>query len=519
MILFGSCNKEQNKPTSNGKTLRIAMAGNPTSFDPHQARGLLASTLMPMMFEGLTRLNEKGEAVPAVAEDVSISEDGLTYIFSLRNCQWSNGDPVTAYDFEYAWKRVLSPSFPAPYAFRLFFIAGAKAAKNGDIAIDDIGVAALDANTLAVHLETPTPQFLEHLSFHAYFPINRAWDQEHPNWAKDSEEMFVGNGPFLITRPGQDQLNMLKNPLYWDADTVQLDAIEMISVDDNTAQQLFENGDLDWVGSPMGTITQDAIIALKDDPAFKTCPAAGTQFFRFNTRLEPFDNIKFRKAFSFALNRQDIVDHILQAGQKPALALVPPTMGVANHAFFTDNDSKKARELFEEGLEEMGWTRETMPKIALTYFKNDRYHKVAQAVQQQFLQVLGINVVLRQKESKIVYDMLQNGDYQFAIGSWFADINDPTNFLEVFKNADNGTNNTGWENPQYISYLNDAIWTDDDHTRSELYYKAEKLLMEEMPIAPINYFTFVYLSRPHVKGVMFSQLGFLDFKNASVEVR
>jgi len=516
--LLVGCQRHRKVTSSNTPrhVLRVAVEDPSRNFDPRTTRNLSATTVMRMLFEGLMRLDSNDHAVPALAKDVDISDDLLTYVFTLRDGSWSNGDPITAYDFEYSWKKVLDPHFPAPNAFQFYVISGAKAAKEGKLSPDDVGIAALNSNTLVVHLEVPTPNFLDLVAFHSFFPVNQRWDQQFPNWPEQGPVFFVGNGPFVYARAHPDQLDMDKNPLYWDADAVKLDTVELVMVDENTSRQLFEQEELDWIGSPLSTLSQDAIPALRHTN-LKIAPSAGTQFFRFNTAVPPFDDVRIRKAFSYALNRQVIVDHILQAGQLPAMALVPPSLGIARTAFFNDNDREEALFLFQEALNSVGITRDAFPLITLTYTNNDRYHKIAQAVQQQWQHAFGIPIRLQQQESKVVYDLLRHGEYQVCIGSWFADTRDSKDFLEVFSRKNNGTNNTGWEDPQYLKLLQEASRESDSLKRDTLLYHAEKLLMDAMPIAPINYFSFAYLQKDYVHDVCVSELGFLDFKHAFVE--
>ena len=239
-------------------------------------------------------------------------------------------------------------------------------------------------------------------------------------------------------------------------------------------------------------------------------------FFRFNIEKAPFDQIKIRQALNLALNRQELVEHVLQGNQIPALGFVPPSFLPAP-PFFLDHDDKKALQLFQEALEENHLTIQELPRISLFYATGERSHKIAQVAQQQWKTVLGITVQLQSFESKVYFDRLKKQDYQISLGSWFADIRDPLSFLDVFKLKDNGTNNTQWQSTDYINLLTRSSQATAAPQREKLLKEAEAILMQDMPIAPLFYAAYNYLKSPVVKGVYFSELGYLDFKQAYVE--
>ncbi|SCA62909.1 Oligopeptide-binding protein OppA [Chlamydiales bacterium SCGC AG-110-P3] len=492
-------------------TLRIAVDTEPEVFDPGRARSLASTTTLRMIYEGLLRKGADGSLVPGVAERWEVSSDGIVYTFHLRNCKWSNGTPVTAQDFVNAWRRQLDPTFPAPNANQLYSITGAREARNGTGSLDAVGIKAIDDTTLVVTLESPSATFLELTTFHAFFPISRALDTERPSWHSEGWQSVVGNGPFALS----GRSSVIKNSSYWDAPSVKLSGVEMIAVDETTALLLFEQGALDWIGSPLSTLPADALSALREKGALRIVPAAGTQFLRFNTNDQFLKEASARHALSYAIDRRAIVDHILQAGQQPATALVPASVSSVDKTmrhFFNDS----AVELAKARLNSVAASA-YFPTVIISYSNNERYHRLAQVLQQQWEESLGIAVKLRRLESKVLYDAVKTGDYQVAIGSWFADIDDPSNFLEVFESSNNGTNNTGWEDASYMKMLSEARATNDPSERTILLREAERVLMQAMPIAPINTFTFAYLQADTVRGVIFSPLGHLDFRHVSIE--
>ena len=261
------------------------------------------------------------------------------------------------------------------------------------------------------------------------------------------------------------------------------------------------------------TISVDALASLQDQGQLEVMPAAGLYLFRVNTDREPFNHVKMRQAFALALNREDLVQHVLQGNQVPAFGIVPHSF-IKGQPFFEDYDHHLARQLFQEALKDQSLTLENFPKVSIHYASNERSHKIAQVAQQQWKEVLGVNVTLQSSEPKVYYDLLKTHEYQLGIGSWFADIRDPISFLELFKFKENGTNNTQWENPHYIALLNQSSQAALPQEREKLLKDAERVIVNEMPVIPLFYASYNYLRNPEVKGVYFSELGYLDFKNA-----
>lgn len=518
--LFYGCSSPENAPKTvppsvdlSQNQLRIPTASDPLSFDPRLVRDLPTANLMQMIFEGLMRTGPNGIPEPAIAKSVTISPDNLTYVFTLRDSKWADGTPLTANDFVETWKSMLSPDFPAPNAYQLYVIKGAKVAKEGKLPLDSIGVSATSPSTLVVQLEQPAPYFLDMVTAHFFFPVNR--QMRNQSGKESSPEQIVGNGPFKIAHWKQrNEVATVKNPEYWDAQAVQLNGVTLQILDENTALQLFKTGEIDWAGSPLSTLPQDAIVTLKEQGTLMISPSAGTHWFRFNTQKSPFNNVKMRKAFSMALDRQAIVEHVTQGNQIPAIGIVPPSLGFGQQQYFKDHDIKAAQKLFMAALIDLKDAGQKLPEISLCYSASDRNHKIAQAVQQQWKKAFGIDVALESCESQVLYDKLHGGTYQIASGAWYADIRDPINFLEIFKNKDNSTNNTYWEDQRFADLLNQSALANAADDRKKLLMLAEEVLMDGMPIAPIFHNSFNYLKNDNVDGIYFSELGYLDFKQA-----
>lgn len=512
IILFSTgCSREE----ANTQYLTIATADDPLSLDPRLVRDLSTVSVMHMLYEGLMSMNTKGIPEAGIASDVQISEDQKTYTFTLRPSQWSDGTPLTAQDFIETWQIILSPEFPAANAHQLYVLKGAKQIKEGKATADTLGVHATTPNTLVVELEQLTPYFLELTACHFYFPV-------HPTMRTPSSPPLtttIGNGPFKVHHWDQRSLfEVIKNSHYWNAETVRLAGITLKPLDEHTALQLFKSGTLDWAGSPLSAIPQDTIQSLKNQGSLKIASGAGTHWFRFNTQSPPFTNEKIRRAFSLALDRASIVEHITQGNQQPAIGIIPPSFGIPNQNYYPDHDTQEALSLFNSGLEELNLTRETLPKITLLYTSNDRNNKIAQAVQQQWKTLFSVHIPLESYEHKVALEKTRTGQYMISYGSWYADIQDPINFLELFKEKNTPANQTFWHSDKYTELLNRSLTEISQVNRLKIFNEAEKILIDSMPVAPLFYSSFNYLVNPRVHDVYLSPLGNLDFKAAYIDI-
>lgn len=520
LLTFTSCGDNQ---STSHQTLRLNLADDPVSLDPRVVRSLKDLTVVKQLFDGLMRVDANREPQFAIAKEAEVSEDLLTYTFHLRDAYWTNGEPVTAHDFVYAWKTVLDPNFRTDYSYMLYPIKNAKPAREGKCPTDAIGVKATDDKTLIVQLEVPTPYFLELTAFPAYFPVNQKLDQQLGTWAQPPAKRFVSNGPFKVKRwAPQSEIELVKNPHYWDAQNVRLNGLSFtVITDNNTESHLFEKNELDWLGQPTShNIATDLIARMKEKNMLESFTVAGTFWFKFNTEKSPFDQPKIRRAFSYAIDRGQIIEHILQGNQAPATGPLPPSMQVQNTPYFKDGDTMLAKQLFEEALAENGWTSDTFPKIVLNYPPSERNTKIVQLVQQQWKAAFNIEIHLEGMENQLYRRNVRQGVYQVGTGDWIADFNDPLAFLELFKyrNRDgNGMNDTGWFQEAFFELLDRSLTERNPAKRREILAQAEKILVDEMPIAPVYHYAFDYVKKSHVKDVVLSPLGTADFKFATTE--
>lgn len=501
--------------------LRVNINTEPPSLNPGLAEDSTSGTVLRNVLEGLTRINQDGKPEKAMAEDIKVSEDGKTYTFTIRDAKWSNGDPVIAKDFEYAWKWALDPANNSTYAYQLYYLEGAEAFNTGKGEKDAVGVKAIDDKTLEVKLVNPTPYFEELTAFYTYLPVNSKIAEANPEWATDAGENFTTNGPFhLVEWAHSDKIVLEKSETYWDAETVKLDSIEMIMINDpNTELSMFDNGELDWAGAPTGALPTDAMQALKDEGRLVTQPIAGIYNYKFNTTVEPFNNVNIRKAFAHAINRQELIDNILQGEQLPAMAIVPPSMFEENEkGYFPDNDVEKAKEYLQKGLEELGYKDASeLPAVTLSYNTSEAHQKIAQAIQDMWKQNLGVEVTLDNAEWNVFLDKVNQMDYQVARMGWLGDFNDAINFLEMYRDADGGNNNTGWESKEFQDLLAKSATETDPEARQQLLKDAEAIFMEDMPVAPIYFYTNNWVQAENLKDVAVSGLGDVQYKWAYFE--
>ncbi|NGX62140.1 MAG: Oligopeptide-binding protein OppA [Chlamydiae bacterium] len=502
ILLLGGvgCTEKRNEKN----WVRLALYSDPASFDPRLVRCLKDLTIAKHLYEGLTRMNGAGKPEPALAKKIEISKDHLTYTFYLREAYWNTGEPITAHDFAKSWKEALDPKLGSDYAYMLYPIKNGKEVFQG-ASPEILGIAILDETTLQVTLERPLPYFLELTSFPTYFPVH---EKAH-------------NGPFQLKTYKPDQEILLeKNPTYWDREQVFLDGLAFsILSDSNTESALYYKNQLDWMGLPISqripTDLMDTLIAKGELSSYEI---AGTLWVAFQTESSPFDSPLIRKAFSLAIDREAIVTHILRGSQTPARGLLPPSLSPHADSYFSNEDSLKAATLLQLGLEEKGWAKEDLPPITFSYPIVETDSKVAQLLQDQWRKVLGVEVSLEARERQLLQRQTKTGDFQIALGQWVADFHDPLAFLEIFASPieENGINVTRWTNEKYQKVLTHSETLSNWEEREQQLLLAEKLLLEEVPIAPLYHYSFDYQKNPRLEGVVFSPLGTVDFKSATL---
>jgi len=495
------------------KVAKLVSGGEPGSLHPALAQGTHESIILDHIFEGLMKRDQETKIVPGMAKEYTLSEDKLTYTFTLRDdIKWSNGDPVVASDFEYAWKFALNPLSASDYAFQLYYLAGGEEYNSADTEKtseadlkkleDAVGVKATDEKTVVVTLAKPTPYFLELCAFYTYYPINQKVQEENPDWATEGDTL-VSNGPFNITEWNHDQdVLIAKNDNYYNKKVVKLSNIDfIISEDLNTNWQMYQNDEIqvDY------DLPVDVLGKLKSEksPELTIPTELATYFYRFNTTKKPFTNVKVRKALSMAIDRQSIIDNVSQGGQLPAYALVPTGVADAKGEFrenggdyFAEN-LEEAKTLLAEGLKEEGMDKLS---FSIVYNTSEAHKKMAEAIQQMWNK-LGVDVQLENVEFKVKIDREHALDYEVTRAGWIGDYVDPNTFLDLFASWST-QNDTGWTSDKYDELIKSAASEFDVAKRMGYLHEAEKLIIEAYPIMPIYYYTRPMMIKPNLVGTV-----------------
>jgi ABC-type oligopeptide transport system substrate-binding subunit len=483
------------------QVLKMAWGAEPPSLDPGLATDTTSSNVLLNIMDPLVRLGPDLEPVPALAESWDV--DGETVTFHLRDDgRWTNGDPVTAHDFEYSWKRTLDPKLAADYAYQLYGIVGAEAynsAKPAQAAElrDKVGVKALDDRTLQVTLTSAQPWFVQQAAHHSFLAVHQPTVERYgTKWTEPGK--IVTNGAFELTGWKHDaSITLVKNADWRNADKVALDRVEgRIIVDGTTRVQAFEAGEVDALDG--GGLPPADMPRLKQLPEYEKYPALGTYYYGFNLKNIP--DVNQRRAMAFAIDRQSIIDNVAQADQIPATGMVPkgmPGFEVIEQNFLpTRADLAKAKQFLAKAED---------PKKEISLFYNDApgHKEIAVAVQAMWKE-LGIDVTIKSQEWAQYLEFLgpppSDAVYVYRLG-WIADYGDPMNFLELWTSK-SGNNNANFANPAYDRLIEQARNTPDDQARYKLYRQAEAMLTGpkgELPISPLYWYTYTNLERGSVK--------------------
>jgi oligopeptide transport system substrate-binding protein len=492
----------------------------PKTLDPQMSNGIPEAIDELNLFEGLTRLDKNNVAQPALAEKIDVSPDALKYTFHLRVAKFSNGDPLTADDFKFAWMRAMDPANAAEDAYQIAdYIKGGDAYNAQMGKAEDVGLKVIDPQTLEVTLESPTPYFLTMVAFPTYFPIDKKVVDANKDWNLNAET-FVSNGPFKMKSwAHNDKIVLVKNDNYWDAQSVKLTELTLSLIKDRKAAlTAFEAGQID--GVDIGVLSDDEARLLKPGD-LKVGPQIGTYFYCFNLTKKPYDDPRVRQALTMAIDRKKIIDTVNQTYEKSAFAFIPYGINDLDSSkqfrdvggdYFQEDLIKAKQLLAEAGFPEGNG----FPEIKILFNVDPNHEKIATIIRTMWRENLGLKVSLRPEEWKAYQESEQQLNYDVVRAGWIGDYLDPLTFLEIFR-TDGDNNQTGWSNPQYDTLLANAKQNADAKARMQQLHDAEKVLMTEMPVMPIYYYNLKYTAKPYVKGVIHSPLGLVDFKTATIE--
>lgn len=503
-LFLASCHERTQVEQANEEGILILGNSNePKGLDPHLVTGVLESNILQALFEGLCSLHpsEDGTALPGAAECWEANDDFTEWTFHLRpDGVWSDGEPLTAHDFAFAYERILTPKLAAKYASMLYFLDGAEAFNRGET--DDfstVGVEVVDDHTLHLRMRGPIPFLPEITKHYTWFPVPEHAVLRHgdmadrfTDWTKPGN--LISNGPFTLKSwRVTHHIEVEKNPRYWDADTVTLQGVRFLPIGNTyTETRMFLDGQL----HATYTLPAEMIGYARErmPEMLRQEPYVGTNFLRCNTARPPLDKPGVRRALALAIDRRALIDSVLQGGQEPATGITPPFGGYeppGDIAF----DPGKARELLAASGYE---SARGLPEIELLTTDRDTSRRIAEALQAMWKQHLGLEVRIIQREWTTYLRQQQEMDYDLASGGWIGDYLDPTTFLELWRKGD-GNNNTGWSSQEFEDLLKKAELTTDPAERYRVLAQAERVIVGETPIIPIYWYTTNYLLRPEVK--------------------
>jgi oligopeptide transport system substrate-binding protein len=517
-LVAGGCGGNDDEASGTGATteaggtpaaeqvITVNWGTEPPSLDPGLASDVTSANILLNIMDPLVKLDKDLKPVPNAAESFETSEDGKTVTFVLRDdLKWTNGDPVTAQDFEYSWKRTVSPELGADYAYQFYGIVGAQDYNSCDPKKDDcaaladkMGVKAVDDKTLEVKLTTPQPWFTQQVAHHSFLAVNKkAVEQFGDKWTEAAN--IVTNGPFKLAKwQHNSAIDIVKDPNWRDAASVKLTRVNGRMISDGiTAVQAFEAGEVDVNNQPPAP---DEIERLKDTPEYQQYTGLGTYYYGVN--VKNITDVKQRRAMALAIPRQSIIDNIAQAGQLPADGFTPkgmPGYDVINpHSPWLPaaGDMEQAKKLMGEVAS---------PKKNITLYINDSpgHREIAVAIQAAWKEI-GIESTIKQQEFQQYLEFLgppPNKDVDVYRLGWIGDYVDAINFLELWT-CDSGNNSTNFCNKEYDALIEKARTTQDNDARYELYGQAEKILFGEngdVPVLPIYFYTYVTLEKDSVK--------------------
>lgn len=466
--------------------LKVALDYPIISLDPRiGAEGPSSDILLPSLFEGLMRIDLNGCVEKGVAEQVEISPDFKDYTFRLRSHQWNDGSLVTAYDFEYAWKKVLCPDFQTAFAYFFYPIQNAREAKEGKCSLDQIGIEVIDDQTLKVSLIRPTPYFLQFTAHPIYSPIHRNIDRQHPQWPLCSQKNYPCNGPFqLKINDPTYGYHLTRNPFYKNKQYIFWDEVVLTYMNGIQALQSFQKKEIDLIGNPFGT-WHPYYTPGEEDQIF-CFPNNWVYWFVFNTQGFPFYNLALRQAFAFAIQREHIVSDCFLS-LTPAYSPLPFSNMNSTHTFFPKYNKKKALQLFERALKELGLTRKTFPILELIFAEQGIREYTAIRLQQQLQECFGITCSLKPLSADYVFDKIIRGDFTISLIHWYSWIDDPIYTLNAFKFPKERINLAKWGHKEFEDMLHCSDQASSPSQRFFYLLQAEKILCREAPIIPIFY--------------------------------
>ena len=498
----GPIGGESGREPAGVQLLRRGNGTEPQTLDPHRAEGVPSSNILRDLFEGLVGEAPNGELIPGAAESWEISEDGLTYTFIMRpDGRWSNGDPVTAHDFEYGLRRSADPNTLSRYSSVLAPIRNARAVIAGELPPEALGAEAVDDRTFVIRLETPTPYLLGLLTHSTCYAAHRGVVEANgPNWPR--VETHVGNGAYRLEEwVVQSHIHLARNPHYWDDANTTIDDVRYYAIDNQDAElKRYRAGELDITS----TIPQKQLKWIRQNLAteFRVTPYLGTYYFGFNTTRPPFAGQPgLRRALSLAVNRDIIVNVVSGSGETVAYSWVPPVRGYEQQApeeagWTQAQREAEARRLYAEA----GYSPENPLQVEVLYNTSDNHKRIAIALAFMWKQVLGVEATLANQEWKVYLETRKRKeDTQIYRAGWIGDYEDAYTFAQLLEST-NEQNDFGYDSPRYDALLAAASAEPDVALRAQRLQEAERVLLADQPLMPLYFYVTKRMVKPWVEG-------------------
>jgi oligopeptide transport system substrate-binding protein len=520
MAILALCVATQAQAAPKEKKIVYSLGGEAETLDPTKNNYSRSSFVLQNLFRGLYKMGADGSTTPAIASGYTVDAAGTTYVFTLKDAKWSDGKPLTAFDFEYSWKRVLNPETASRGAFYLYYLKNGEAYNEGKAKAEDVGVKAKDAKTLVVTLANPTPYFIDLLCVTAYYPVRKDVVEAADPWTK-SAKTYVCDGPFLLSEiKPKEKYVLKKNPNYIDAANVKLDTLEMLFIEaPETELAAYMSGSIDVADN----LSAEALKAYQGKADYHAISRIGERYLDINVEKAPFGDARVRKAFSMAINRGQLAKNVLMIPDRPAYGIVPfgipyATKPGKDYRDVVGNDLiKEDIAAAQKLLADAGFPGgKGLPPIALTVMNNQGERDMAQALAAMWKQNLGAEVSIVTWESKVYWDEIAKGNFMICRDGWTGDYPDPMTMLELFT-TDGNKDDTRWSNAAYDKLIAENKVITDKQKRMDNFAKAEKILLDEASVLPLYSFLDTFLAKPNIKGVTKNFIGHTIFEYADVE--
>lgn len=510
IVLELSACKSKSAPNKNKNTkqsITCNLINEPESLDPAFNYSLEGSNVTQNIFEGLTRLNDKDKIEKAVAEKWNVTENNTNYTFFLRkNAKWSDGKPVTAYDFEYEWKRMLNSSVGSRYAYKLYCLKNAEDYNKGKASEDKVGVKAIDKYTLNVLLQNPNSKFLKAAAAQVFFPLRK-------DLVENKNDKNISNGSFVISS-WQKTKNMIlvKNKNYWDKKDVKLEKLKFtFEKNSNNYYKLYKDGKIDVIEyPPKGDVEK----LIKSGEA-KEYQYEGISYLNIN--LAQISDLRLRRAISLAINRSIIANKVSSGDGKAAVSLIPLDIRDNNNNTFSkayysgDGDIEKAKSLLQEYLQSG-----SVPELSIMYVQKEDNINIVNTIKDMLKSNLNIDVKLLEYDAEKFDEKIVKKDYSMALENVTGDYSDPIIFLDAFVTG-GGENTGGYSNSKYDSLVMEAKNVDNEDSRNDKMRSAENVLIEDMPIIPLYELNITISKKDYIKDLSINKFGIIDFRKAKIE--